>query len=266
MPKSSYYEWQSKLKTVDKINDELIEKIRDIVEESKGRYGYRRVTKILKNFGYTVNHKRVLRIMKEYNMTCTKFNRKNRKYKSYKGTVGKIADNVLDRNFHVSEPNQFWVTDVSEFKVNGQKLYLSPILDLFNMEIVSFSLSSKPTTSFTNDSLLEALKILPVNNALYVHSDQGFHYQHESWVSILKSHSVSQSMSRKGNCIDNSPMENFFSLLKQEMYYGRKFKNSDELKKEIIEYIDWYNHDRIKEKLGWISPICFRENYKKAMI
>lgn len=107
MPKSSYYEWQSKLKTVDKINDELIEKIRDIVEESKGRYGYRRVTKILKNFGYTVNHKRVLRIMKEYNMTCTKFNRKNRKYKSYKGTVGKIADNVLDRNFHVSEPNQF---------------------------------------------------------------------------------------------------------------------------------------------------------------
>ena len=245
-------------------DDELESKIREIVNDSKGRYGYRRVTRVLKNDGETANHKRVYRIMKDTDLLCDKFNRKGRKYKSYKGTVGKVAENLLDRNFVVNEPNRFWLTDVSEFKVNGEKLYLSPILDLFNMEIKSFSLSNKPTTKFTNESLIEAIKTLPKKHNLHVHSDQGHHYQHESWVSLLNSHEVTQSMSRKGNCIDNAPMENFFGLIKQEMYYGMSYGTVEELSKEIIQYIHWYNHDRIKEKLGGISPIKSRENHAKA--
>lgn len=241
-------------------------KIKKIVRDSKGRYGYRRVTQTLKNNGEKVNHKRVYRIMRELEILCSKFNRKSRKYKSYKGTVGVVAENKLDQNFKVKKPNQVWVTDVSEFKVNGEKIYLSPILDLFNLEIMSFSFSNKPTTSFTNESLIKSLKKLPKEHNLWIHSDQGFHYQHESWISILKSCNVLQSMSRKGNCMDNAPIENFFGLLKQEMYYGKTFKNSGELIKEITQYIYWYNHDRIKSRLGGISPIQFKEKYFETKI
>lgn len=132
-------------------------------------------------------------------------------------------------------------------------------MDLFSSEIISFSLSTAPTVKFTTDSLDDALKILPENHQLTIHSDQGFHYQHAQWVKRLKSKNVEQSMSRRGNCIDNSPMENFFGILKQEMYYGEKFTSIKQLKKKITEYIYWYNNKRIKQKLNGLSPIGYRE-------
>ena len=240
----------------------MIKDIVDIYNKYKGIYGYRRIYIYLRlKLHQKVNHKRVYRIMKDLGILCSKFNRKSRKYKSYKGTVGYVAENKLDRNFEVTGPNKVWVTDVSEFKVNSEKIYLSPILDLFNLEIISFSISDKPTTRFTNECLTKSLKNLPPEHDLLLHSDQGFHYQHESWISILKSRNVLQSMSRKGNCMDNAPIENFFGLLKQEMCYGKVYKNSEELIKEITQYIYWYNHDRIKSRLGGISPIQFKEKY-----
>jgi len=238
----------------------LIKEITEIIESSHQTYGYRRTTLALKVRGYHVNHKRVLRIMRENNLLCVKFTLRNRRYSSFKGEVGKIADNHLERQFTTHQPNQVWVSDVTEFKVKHmkEKLYLSPIMDLYNKEIISHSLSTSPTVRFTNESLEKALLSLPPHHRLMIHTDQGFHYQHHSWVAALKKHHIQQSMSRRGNCLDNSPMENFFGLLKQEMYYGQSFESIEDLKISINQYIHWYNHERIKLKLNGLSPIQYR--------
>ena len=261
LPKSSFYEWVQKLETVNKEELELTNVIKNTFEESNKTYGYRRVTIVLKNKGFNVNHKRVYRIMRDNNLKCIKFSRRSRGYSSFKGEVGKIAKNKLNRQFQVTAPNRVWVTDVTEFKIQGnnQKLYLSPIMDLFNSEIISFHLSTAPTVKFATNALDDALKKLPQKHELIIHSDQGFHYQHIQWVKRLESRNIEQSMSRRGNCIDNSPMENFFGLLKQEMYYGEKFTSINQLEKRITEYINWYNNKRIKEKLNGLSPIEYRQ-------
>lgn len=243
LPKSSFYEWVGKLEIVNKEELELINIIKNIFEESNETYGYRRITIALKQKDLKINHKRVYRIMKENDMKCIKFSRRSRGYSSFKGEIGRIAENKLNRQFQVTVPNKVWVTDVTEFKIQGsnQKLYLSPIMDLFNSEIISFNLSTTPTVKLTTDALDNALKKLPKKQQLTIHSDQGFHYQHAQWVKRLKKRNIEQSMSRRGNCIDNSPMENFFGILKQEMYYGEKFTSIKQLEKKITEYINWYN-------------------------
>lgn len=234
--------------------------IKAIITESKGRFGYRRVKMELKAIGIIVNHKKILRLMKENNLLCMKFGRKNRKYSSYKGEFGKVAENILNREFQVESANEVWLSDVTEFSIpkDERKLYLSPILDLYNSEIVSYSISLSPTVTFTNKSLKLAINKLPERHNLIIHTDQGFHYQHKSWIKMLESRKITQSMSRKGNCLDNSPMENFFSLLKQEMFYGEKFESLEHLKIEIEKYIDWYNNRRRKKKLNGLSPIEYR--------
>lgn len=261
LPKSSFYERVQKLETVNKEELKLTNVIKSIFEESNETYGYRRVTIALKQKDFKVNRKRVYRIMRENSLKCIKFSRRSRGYSSFKGEVGRIAENKLNRQFQVTAPNKVWVTDVTEFKIKGsnQKLYLSPTMDLFNSEIISFNLSTSPTVKFTTDALDDALKRLPKKHQLTIHSDQGFHYQHTQWVKRLKNRSIEQSMSRRGNCIDNSPMENFFGLLKQEMYYGEKFISIKQLEKKITGYIDWYNNKRIKKKLNGLSPIEYRQ-------
>ena len=240
LPRSSFYEWKEKLEKIDLEELELIDKMKEIISKSKGTYGYRRVTYALKKQKIIINHKKVLRLMRENELLCKKFHRKNKRYSSYKGEIGKISDNLLDRNFRVDKANKVWVSDITEFKIHQSetKLYLSPIMDLFNREIISYSISTSPTVAFTNKSLKEALKKLPANHKLLIHTDQGFHYQHISWVKILEENKIIQSMSRRGNCLDNSPMENFFGLLKQEIYYGIKYTSAEELSKEIERYID----------------------------
>ena len=218
------------------------------------------MTLTLKHKGFNINHKKVLRIMREESLLCTKFKTRSRKYSSYKGQIGKVANNLVNRRFKASKPNELWLTDVTEFRIKGQekKLYLSSILDIFNSEVISYTLSNHPTINLTNEMLEKALdKNKDIKN-LTIHSDQGFHYQHSSWTNRLEKMDIVQSMSRKGNCLDNSPMENFFGVLKQEMYYGVEFKNYDELINEIEEYIRWYNEDRIKTKLNGMSPVDYR--------
>ena len=260
MPKSSYYEWKIKLEQPIDKDKEVRDEIKTIVEESCGRYGYRRVTVALTNKGYNVNHKRVLRIMREESLLCNKFKTRSRKYSSYKGEVGKVADNVVDREFKADKPNQLWLTDVTEFRIKGEekKLYLSPILDIYNSEIISYTLSYHPTIELTNTMLEKALEENKDTKDLIIHSDQGFHYQHSSWTNKLEKMNITQSMSRKGNCLDNSPMENFFGILKQEMFYGENFKSYEDLINEIEKYIKWYNEDRIKTKLNGMSPVMYR--------
>lgn len=229
-------------------------------EQHEGRYGYRRIHVELKAQGHKINHKKVQRIMNELNLKCVKFVRKSR-YKSYKGTVGKVAKNRLNRRFNTSYALQKLVTDVTEFKcTNNEKLYLSPIMDLYNSEILGFSMSKRPTLEFVMDSLKQVLPIIHerAENRTTIHSDQGWHYQHNSWVKTLKQNKVFQSMSRKATCADNATMENFFGLLKQEMYYGEELMSYEALQKKMEKYIDYYNNDRIKQKLAGMSPVNYR--------
>jgi len=220
------------------------------------------MTHELKARGHKVNHKRVLRLMRKLGIQCTKFSRKTRRYNSYKGTLGKVARNRMNRRFLTTVPLQKLVTDVTEFKcLNNEKLYLSPIMDLYNSEIISFKVSKRPTLDIAIEPLKEALSVIEeyAQFRTIIHSDQGWHYQHISWVKTLKRHKIFQSMSRKGNCIDNSPMENFFGILKQEMYYGEERGTYTALKKRIEDYIDYYNNKRIKTKLSGLSPVTYRK-------
>lgn len=180
-----------------------------------------------------------------------------KKYKSYKGTVGKVAPNIINRNFHADLPNQKWTTDVTEFKLFGKKLYLSPILDMYNSEIVSYNISAKPSLSMVLDMLDKAFDKIPDNTNIVFHSDQGWQYQHNIYQRRLKEKGIIQSMSRKSNCLDNSIMENFFGLLKSELLYLKKFTSIDHFKNELEKYIYWYNNKRIKLKLK-MSPIEFK--------
>ena len=234
--------------------------ILETFEKHEGRYGYRRIHAELKAQGYFINHKKVQRLMQELNLKCEKFVRKSR-YKSYKGTVGNVAKNRLNRRFSTPHALQKIVTDVTEFKcTDNEKLYLSPLMDLYNGEIIGFSISKRPTLEFVMASLNQALPVLQkgANYRITIHSDQGWHYQHKAWVRMLKQNKIFQSMSRKATCADNAAMENFFGLLKQEMYYGEELTAYEVLKKKIEDYIDYYNNERIKQKLDGMSPVKYR--------
>ena len=228
-----------------------------IFNENKKRYGYRRITQELHNNDICVNHKTVQKLMKQLGLVCQV--RAKRKYNSYKGEVGEVAPNLLERHFKTNQPNRKWVTDVTEFKVNDQKLYLSPILDLFNGEVVSYNLSRHPNFKQITDMLEGAFQKLPdkVDN-LILHSDQGWQYQMKSYQNLLKAKGITQSMSRKATCLDNAVAENFFGLLKTELFYLEKFDSLDQPEKAIVECIDYYNNRRIKLKLNGLSPVQYR--------
>lgn len=229
--------------------------ITQIYHENKGRYGYRRITLELHNKGYVINHKTVQKLMKQLGLKCMV---RIKKYKSYRGNVGNIAPNLLQRNFKADKPNQKWVTDVTEFALLGKKLYVSPILDLFNGEIISYNLSERPTFHQTTDMLKKAFEKIPDGIDLILHSDQGWQYQMRGYQYLLKQKGIKQSMSRKGNCLDNSVMENFFGLLKSELFYLQTFESINQFIRELEDYIDYYNNKRIKSKLNGLSPVQYR--------
>lgn len=259
IPEATYHYHINQINNEDP-NQEWKELISALFHKHEGRYGYRRIYLELRAQGYVINHKKVQRIMGELNLKCGKFKRKSR-YNSYKGKVGKVAKNRMNRRFTTPYRLQKLVTDVTEFKCTGdEKLYLSPILDLYNGEIISFGISNRPTLDFVLAPLDQAIKIIK-KEATYrttIHSDQGWHYQHNKWVRTLKTNKIFQSMSRKATCADNASMENFFGLLKQEIYYGEELLSYDGLKQKIKVYINYYNNERIKQKLAGMSPVQYR--------
>ncbi len=226
-----------------------------IYHENKGRYGYRRITAELRKRNFLLNHKTVQRLMKELGLVCRV---RMKKYRSYKGEVGKIAPNLLNRDFRAEKPNQKWVTDVTEFGLFGEKLYLSPILDL-----VSYTISDRPVLSMVTTMLDEAFAKIPVGTNLILHSDQGWQYQHKQYQRMLREKGIRQSMSRKGNCLDNAVIENFFGLLKSELLYLQEFRSMEHFKLELIEYLDYYNR-RIKAKLKGLPPAIHRQQALSA--
>ena len=254
MPRSTYYYYLKQTKKPDKYK-EIKEQITAIYHENQGRYGYRRITMELRNRGYLINHKTVQRLMKEIGIKCMV---RMKKYRSYKGEIGRIAQNLIARDFYASAPNQKWTTDITEFALFGEKIYLSPILDMYNGEIISYNISSRPVLGQVMDMLDKAFAKIPDNTNLIFHSDQGWQYQHKKYQMRLLDKGIRQSMSRKGNCLDNSIIENFFGRMKTEMFYGLKYESLDELKEAIHDYIYYYNNKRIKSKLKGLSPIEYR--------
>lgn len=209
----------------------------------------------LRNLGYSINHKTVYRLMKSMGLKSLV---RIKKYRSYKGDVGKAAPNLINRNFYAEKPLQKWTTDITEFALLGKKVYLSPIFDMYNGEIISYNISLSPNLKQVKDMLEKAFVKIPDNTNLIFHSDQGWQYRHSVYQGMLKEKGIRQSMSRKGNCLDNSVMENFFGLLKSEFFYLKEFKTIEEFISELEEYIYYYNNKRIKIKLKGLSPVQYR--------
>ena len=234
--------------------------MKEIFLEHNGMYGYRRITAQLRNEGHEINHKKIQRLMRKEGLVCVQ--RKKRRYSSYKGTVGKIADNLINRDFTAEKANEKWFTDVTEFHLGTEKCYLSPILDAYGQEIVSWTTSTSPNLKQVLDMLQAAYRANPETKGTILHSDQGWQYQHSSYAKSLEEHGIRQSMSRKGNSMDNGLMENFFGILKCEMFYGQesKYKNIQDLMRAIDEYIHYYNEQRIKVKLKGRTPSQFRSS------
>ena len=232
-----------------------------IFHENKGRYGYRRITAELHKRNFSLNHKTVQRLMRELGLVCRV---RMKKYHSYKGEVGKIAPNLLNRDFHAEKPNQKWVTDVTEFSLFGEKLYLSPILDLHSRDLVSYTISDRPVLGMVTSMRDKTFEKIPDDTGLILHSDQGWQYQHKQYQRMLKKKGVCQSMSRKGNCLDNAVIENFFGLLKSELLYLQEFQSMEHFKQELIEYLDYYNNRRIKARRKGLPPAIRRQQALSA--
>lgn len=259
LARSTFY-YYLKHQNTDKYESEKRE-IVDIFNKNKGRYGYRRVLTVLRSRGYSMNHKTVLKLMN--NLGLKGKQRKNDKYHSYKGEVGKVANNLLKRDFYAAKPFEKMATDVTQFKVGNKKIYLSPVMDLFNREIVSYSISLSPNLEQVREMLERLFDKLPIDATPLFHSDQGWQYQHAEYQRLLSEHNITQSMSRKGNCMDNGAMENFFGRLKVEMFYGEKFESVAAFIEELQHYIDYYNNERISTKLKGMSPVQFRTHSQK---
>ena len=267
LPKSTYMYWQKRLNKPNK-DLEIENKILKIRKENPN-YGYRRITAMLKRTGLIINKKKVQRLVQKLKLQVKSYSRKSRKYSSYKGQIGKISDNKIKRNFKVEKPYIQITTDTTEFKYlekdkSGtyqiKKLYLNPYLDMYNSEILSYEISKQPTIEPILKALDKAIKVTNKTKEKRIfHSDQGWAYQKNQYTSRLEANGIIQSMSRKGNCLDNSPMENFFGILKQEIYYGHKFYSYEHLKQTIEDFIKYYNEERIKEKLGYLSPVEYRK-------
>lgn len=236
-------------------DESLKTQIQEVYHAHKGRYGYRRITHTLRLSGLLVNHKRIQRLMCELGL---KSKVRPKRYRSYKGEVGRIAPDLVQRKFTADKPNEKWVTDVTEFKVGEQKVYLSPIIDLFNQEVVSYEVRKSVALPLVTDMLKKATAKLSHHEKPIVHSDQGWQYQNKHYQNHIREVGLQQSMSRKGNCLDNAVAESFFGILKTEMYHNEVFKSADELIEKIKEYIDYYNTKRIKLKLKGLTPIEYR--------
>ena len=260
LPRASFYYHLKRIGQEDKYESAKAE-ITSIYHENKGRYGYWRITMELHRRGIHLNHKTVQRLMGKLGLVCRV---RIKKYRSYKGEVGKIAPNLLKRDFHAEKPNQKWVTDVTEFSLFGEKLYLSPILDLCSSDLVSYTISDRPVLSIVISMLDKAFEKIPDGTNLILHSDQGWQYQHKQYQAMLRKKGIRQSKSRKGNCLDNAVVENFFGLLKSELLYLQDFRSMEHFENELIEYLDYYNNRRIKAKLKGLPPALHRQQALSA--
>ena len=255
LARSTFFYHQARLDRPDP-HAELKIAITEAFERAKGRYGHRRVHTVLTRQGWRVAKKTVRTLMNALGLVCKV--RRARRYRSWLGQPGTVAENVLNRECTADAPDSKWVTDVTEFRIAGRKLYLSPVIDLFDRSVVAYTCGLSPSLELTNSSLRAAIATLPTGAAPLVHSDQGFQYQHASWRTLLDDAGLTQSMSRRATCLDNSIAENFFGHLKEELFHHNRFDTTEEFTAELEEYIDWYNTTRISTTLKGLSPAEYR--------
>ena len=263
MPSSTYHYNISASKKADK-NAEVKDAIKEIYDENQGRYGMDRITPELAKRGskFSRDRKTVGKLMKEMNLKA--IIRQPKSNNRQRGTESNTAPNIINRNFVSEAPNQKWTTDVTEFAVAGRKLYLSTIIDMFNSEVIAYELSEKNNLELVSNMLNKALDKVSNNSKLILHSDQGWQYHHSVYQAMLKNKGITQSMSRKGNCLDNALIENFFGLLKSEFFNIKEFESIEMFKEELDEYIVYYNNKRIKLKLGGLSPAEYRAKFQES--
>ena len=261
MARSTFY-YNAKLLGQPDGYDTVRGRIRAIYSKHRGRYGYRRITDQLHNEGIDINHKTVQKLMGQMGL---KAKRKKQQYRSYRGELGKVAPNVINRDFNSDAPNQKWTTDVTQVRIKDKKTYLSPILDMFNGEVISYVISDSPDLKMVMTMLSKAFKKRDIRGNLIFHSDQGWQYQHTRYQKALEERQITQSMSRKGNCLDNAMMENFFGLMKNELLYLQEWDSIDQFKKALREYIRYYNNDRIKLRLKGKSPVQYRTQFQSQV-
>ncbi|WP_098060058.1 IS3 family transposase [Chromohalobacter japonicus] len=254
LPRSTFY-YQLKVLRADDLYAPLKARIQAIYDHHKGRYGYRRITAVLRQAGEAVNHKTVQRLMQQLGL---KSRVRPKRYRAYRGVEGYAAPNTLQRRFQAQGPNQRWVTDITEFKVNDQKLYLSPVMDLYNGEIIAFQTGPRPVFGLVKHMLKSAFDRLRPDDRPLLHTDQGWHYRHPNYRRLVAEKRILRSMSRKGNCLDNAAMESFFGTLKAEYFHLNQFDTVEQLQQGIAEYIHYYNHQRIKQRLKGLSPVQYR--------
>ena len=259
MSRSTYYFEIKRIAEYESRDLNLKEQIKELFEKNHGRYGVRRIYQALRNSGISVNHKKIQRLMHEMGL---KGKRPKEKYHSYRGEVGKVADNIIARDFHAEEPLQKWSTDVSQFSLPWGKCYLSPILDMCTNEIISYILSLHPNLAQVTEMLELAFGRFEKTDleGLILHSDMGWQYQHDTYVQMLKDEGIIQSMSRKGNCYDNCIIETFFGRMKTEMFYGyeKDYPTFEAFSLAVQQYIDYYNNERIQKKTNWTPPAVYR--------
>ncbi|ALV94014.1 integrase [Pantoea vagans] len=254
LARSTFFYHLARLQIPDKYAEVKVLMLR-LFSEHRSLYGYRRLNELLRQCGYSHSGKTILKLMKALSLECPV---RRKKYCSYRGGVNPTVANLLQRNFVASAPEEKWVTDVTEFRVGEDKYYLSAIMDLYNDEIVAWEGSQKATASLIDGMLKKAFSHLSSLSRVLLHSDQGWHYQRPYYRRQLAERGIQQSMSRKGNCLDNAMIENFFGHLKTEMFYLKTFRSVSELSAAIGEYIDFWNDKRIKMGLGGLSPVEYR--------
>ena len=259
MPRSTFYYHLNNLKKEDKYTL-LRVRVIELFTENKGRYGYRRIHALLKRENIIVSEKVIRRIMKEEQLVVKI--KRTRKYNSYQGEISPAVDNLINRNFSASKPNEKWLTDITEFAIPAGKVYLSPIVDCFDGLLVNWNISTSPDALLVNSMLDDAAKLLSVGEKPIIHSDRGVHYRWPGWIDRMEKNGFIRSMSKKGCSPDNAACEGFFGRLKNEMFYGRSWigVTMDDFINELNSYIDWYNTKRIKKSLGYMSPVEYRHS------
>lgn len=264
MAKSSYYYQETVRKQPDKYS-EVRKNIRKLFNENRRCYGYRRIYQELKRHGITISEKLVRSIMKSENLSV--MSKRSRKYSSYKGEISPEIENIINRDFHAEKPNQKWLTDITEFAIPAGKLYLSPIVDCFDGMIVKWNISTVPDSILVNKMLEEAIDTLSPSERPLVHTDRGCHYRWSGWIERMDAAGLTRSMSKKGCSPDNAACEGFFGRMKNEMFYGHSWLDVsiDDFIDEIKNYIHWYNTKRIKQSLGYMSPVEYRHRLGLAI-
>jgi putative transposase len=263
LSRSSYYYQQQVLKKKDKYK-EIKKEMDKMFKENRECFGYRRIYGLLKRKGIIVSEKVVRHLMKELNLQVKQ--RKTKKYNSYQGEVTPAVGNLIERNFRADKPHQKLLTDITEFALPRGKVYLSPVIDCLDGMVITWKISTKPNAALVNNMLDDLLNQLREDEYPIIHTDCGCHYRWPGWIDRMEKRRLKRSMSKKGCSPDNAACEGFFGRLKNEMFYHQDWTETtiEGFIHDLNTYLHWYNRQRIKVSLGYMSPLEYRQSFGYA--